>query len=469
MQQVRARLGRWVHGFLVLVVVLPSFLAAWPAPVAAATSLAPPDAAPTNLADTAPLPPGAMPGEPIAAYLKTIDLDGDQRMAVLSADPVNYLAANGEWLPIDPRFTPQVDGFAGLANALEFRTGVRQPVIDVTHGDLAARWTPQTLTLEQGDRQVVLAKPQPTTHAADGTLTDDGRAIRYANSWTLPTLTDEVRAGAGSVEHNVLFAAAPALDGLEPSPDAKLVLAATLTLPPGGQLIANGLVQTTAFTTTGALELRDYANTARLELPRARIFEQAAPDTGLYALYSVVPVDGRTWQVRMETPWSWWADPERQYPVVWDPLMQMLRALSVAQIASSNACDSYLNGAPDLTGVGRLLCQSGPKEFTYTAVRTLLRFNNITQLNLPPGAQIQGAILLAAPTDAHVNQIGSSIYNTCVNTQLHRVTGGWDPNTVNWGNQPGIDGNPYESSSTSNARRTDPPLCFYPHTYQYTG
>jgi hypothetical protein len=457
-----------MHGLLVLVVVLPSLLAAWPAPVVAAGSpLGAETPTATDAVAALPLAPGT--DEPLAAYLRTVDLDDDERMAVISAEPVNYLAANGEWLPIRPVFTPEIDGFANRTNALAIHTAARQPVVEVMHGDLAARWTPLALTLEQGDHMIALAEPQTPDRALDGVLSPDGATVRYTGSWSLPTLYDEVSAGAGAVEHNVVFSAAPNLDGQEPDPDAKLVLAAKLTLPPGAQLIADGVVQTAAFTTTSTLELRDYANTTRLELPPAHVFEQAAPGIGLFAVYHVVPVDARTWQVRMETPWSWWADPARRYPVVWDPLMQVLRALQVAQIASSNACDPYFGSAPHLTGIGRLLCPSGVNQFTFTSVRTLLRFSNVNQLNLPPGSELQGAILLAAPTDAVVNQVGGSIYNTCVNTQLHRVTGGWDHNSVNWGNQPSVDNAPYQSSSTSYAGRTDPPLCFYPVTYQYSG
>ncbi|HXF60728.1 MAG TPA: DNRLRE domain-containing protein [Caldilineaceae bacterium] len=411
---------------------------------------------------TSPAPvPSTSDPDLLPAFMQTVELDGGERAAVLSSDPVNYLDPDGEWRPIDPRFTQQVDGFDNLTNLMQIRTGARQALLDVSHGALQARWTPQALLLADETREAVLAKPAQSTNA---TLAADGRTVVYAGSWTLPELSDEVTAGPGEAEHNVLFAQLPTLPrsfaDQAPGVGARLVLRARLELPPGGQLWAEGVQQSGAFSTTGAIELRDHAGTTRLRLAPAVVFEQARPDQQITATYHVVPTDLRSWEVRMETPWSWWADADRRYPVVWDPLMQVLRALSVAQIYAHDGCAPYLLSAPDLTGVGRATCYLGPLRIE-SPVRTLLRFDQIGQINLPPGAQIQGAVLLVAPTDGYINITANGQYNPCVSTQLHRVTSSWDPNSVNWGNQPQVDPNPFRSSSTSYAGRTDPPLCFY--------
>src|SRR5690606_22935168 len=109
---------------------------------------------------TAPSPALSTSGsDPLRAYLQTVDLDDGERVAILSADPVNYLAPNGEWQPIEPRFIQQVDGFDNLTNVMQIHTGARQAMLDVSHGALQARWTPQALLLAGETREVVLAKP----------------------------------------------------------------------------------------------------------------------------------------------------------------------------------------------------------------------------------------------------------------------------------------------------------------------
>ncbi|MCC6168796.1 MAG: hypothetical protein IT329_16360 [Caldilineaceae bacterium] len=476
---------------LLVAVTLPANLPLWqPTPVQAAppasvdttgdpagqaaTALAPtaltPTAAGTPIhAAAAPVDaPASLAAQMLPAYLQTVDLGDGEHAALLSADPVQYRAADGLWLPIDPRFRAEVDGFANRTNLLQVATGARQAALYVTQDGWEARWTPQALLLAQPGQEVTLARPKPRRDAADGALADDGRSVAYADSWSVPGLHDEIVAGPGQAEHNLIFDAPPAVDRLTPAAGAALVLRGRLELPPGAQLYANGAVQTAAFTTTGTIDLRDAGGVTRLQMPPAHIYARTQPDQSLLAVYTVTPTDSLGWEVRMETPWAWWADPDRAYPVVWDPLMQVLRAISVAQVYQSGACAPTLNAAPWLAGVGRAPCFIGPVRVE-SPVRTLLRFDQIGQINLPPGAQIQGAVLLVTPTEGYINRRGNSEYAAALNTQLHRVTGAWDPNTVNWSNQPPVDGNPFRSNSTSYAGRTDPPLSYYPPSVRWGG
>ncbi len=371
-------------------------------------------------------PRGSSPVSDIGqAYMRTVELGNGERMAMLAAQPLNYLAADGEWRPIDPHFTPQVDGFANLTNLLQIRTGVRRPSVQVQLGDLSAAWMPQRLVLIDETGETAVAAPLPPGSSSAGVLSNQNRTVTYKNSWTQSGIDDEIVAGPGEVEHNVIFAHAPQLK--EAGKQDKLVMRALLSLPPGAQVVADGQVQTGAFTTTGTVELRDFAGSVRLRLPAARISERARPDQGFDAIYSFEPQDSRSWLVSMETPASWWTDPARQYPVIWDPIMQTLRALSVAQIYDNPACAAYLLSDPGLAGVGRAPCYNFFAKLGESRVRTLVRFDNITQLNLPLGAELQSAILLAAPSSAYVNYVGSSPWTTVLNTELHRVTGACGP------------------------------------------
>jgi hypothetical protein len=404
----------------------------------------------------------------LPAFMQTLDLGDGERAALISSDPVRYLTPNGEWQAIDPRFTQSLDGFSNLTNVMQVRTGARQAVLQVSHGTLDARWTPHALLLADGGREVVLAKPRPA-QAVAGELAPGGRSVHYAASWSIAGMDDEIVAGAGEAEHNVIFAQAPLIEGVTPGSEARLVLRATLELPPGGQLWVDGVQQTASFVTTGTIELRDHEGTTTLNLAPALIFEKDQPDQSLVATYHVTPTDARAWQVSMETPLAWWVDPARQYPVVWDPLMQVLRALETAQIYSNPACANFvLNDLPGTTGLGRATCDIGGARH-YSPVRTLLRFTKMGELNLPPGAQIQGGILLVAPYYGYINYTSYGQFDPCVNAQLHRVTAPWAPNSVNWGNQPAVDPNPFVSNSTSYSGRTDPPICYSSFSSRHSG
>lgn len=484
----RRSIARLLHVLFVLVIVAaPDLPVLFPAPVAAATvdsaakesidpgsaiveSSGEPDAASSIEASDAKVLSAAQKSasDLWPAYLNTVDLGGGERAAVISSEPVRYLSPDGEWMPIDPRFTPEIDGFSNMTNLMTVHAGARQAVLEVNHGALAARWTPQALLLTQDNHEVILAKPRPA-QGVEGILAADGRTVHYADSWTMVGMADEVVAGAGEAEHSVLFAQAPSLNGETAQPNSQLVMRARLELPPGGQLWVGGVQQAAAFTTTGVIELRDHEGTTQLNLSPATIFEQARPQQSLIAIYHVIPIDVRSWEVRMETPLAWWLDPARQYPVVWDPMMQVLRALEVAQIFSNPACTDYVqNIRPGTTGVGRATCDLFGFRH-YSPVRTLLRFTKMESFNLPPGAEIQGGILLVAPTDGYINYTSLGQFDPCVNTQLHRVTGPWNPAAVNWGNQPPVDPSPFRSSSTSYAGRTDPPLCFSTYSSGPTG
>ena len=419
---------------------------------------------PIEATNTTPATPAKSGDDWLSAFTERVDLGNGEAGALISADPLRYLAADGEWKAIDPRFTQAVDGFANLTNVMTVQTGARQAVLQVHHRGLDARWTPHALLLADGTREVVLAKPRPT-QGVEGVLSADGRTVRYAGSWTMLGMDDEVVSGAGEAEHNVLFAQPPALNGEMPSADARLVLVARLELPPGAQLWAEGVQQNSAFTTTRTIEMRDHEGATSLNLTPALVFEQNRPDQRSVATYQVTPINLRAWEIRMETPLAWWVAPERQYPVVWDPMMQVLRALDVAQVYQNPLCDAFLNERPYAVGVGRATCFNAG-QLHYGPVRTLLRFNQVDQLNLPPQAQLLGGILLVTPYDGYINYTSFGEFHPCVSTRLHPITQAWTPATVNWGNQPAI-GAAFNSSSTSYAGRNDPPLCFRPEPYSF--
>ncbi len=253
-------------------------------------------------------------------------------------------------------------------------------------------WTPQSLALRRSDATLPLATPR----AAAGTLHDSGARIAYAASWTLPELSDELIVGPGSVEHNLVFAARPQLpEGVAATEPLTLELSALLTLPPGMALAADGAVQTGAFVTDGGLELRDAAGQPQLAIAPAAIFERDRQSQRTGARYRVEPRDAVSWLVTMETPWSWWAEAGRQYPVVWDPKLAVVGPLTVKQVAQTpGGAGCGFDGIT--TGVG-FKPECGD-------VRTLVKFNNLGRGLFPREFAIDRASLVVAASGGVFNK-----------------------------------------------------------------
>jgi len=120
-----------------------------------------------------------------------------------------------------------------------------------------------------------------------------------------------------------------------------LALTALLHLLPGQGVYASGIQQQLAFTTERSLEIRNATGQTVLVLPPATAYEQANPRQAVSAHYRLAPQADGQWQVGIETPWSWWADPARTYPIVLDPWMQVLQPADWANI---------VNGSTNVTG-----------------------------------------------------------------------------------------------------------------------
>ncbi len=147
--------------------------------------------------------------------------------------------------------------------------------------------------------------------------------------------------------------------------------------------------------------------------------------------YRLTPQKEGDWQVAVDTPWSWWADPARAYPVVLDPTMHMLQATDAVKVYSGSTCawgplpsgDSEVN----CIAVGRRPeCDNGQGIH-----RSLIRFNNLP--TLPPGYTIEKAQLLVTPIRGYYTPIGDYTFSASANIEVRRVTTSWDPGTVDWG------------------------------------
>jgi hypothetical protein len=387
-------------------------------------------------------PPTGLPTAPTkrldSAYVRQVDLGDGQYQALVSTTPINYQADDGSWQPIDPRFAAIPGGFLNRTNSLVIGAAGRQATLRLGLGESVVGWEAQALVLTTADGQeTVLARTLDTAQALSGTLGADGLTIRYAGSWSLPTLSEEVTAGPGQVEQRLVLSEQPSAQEGE-----WLTLQALLHLLPGSQVYANGQVQETAFVTAGAVEIRDAQGGTPLVLVLPRALEQARPDAGVAGRYRLTPLTEGLWQVAVDTPWSWWTDPQRVYPLVLDPHMQIKRPTEVAEVYSEWLC--AWDPTPGDYNVPAVSVGCRPE--CPGAFRTLLRFGNLP--TLPPGYQVEKAELLVAPVRGYYPPIPGSgmTWWATVETDVHRVLGAWDPSTVYWTNYPPVDPNPLDEA-----------------------
>jgi hypothetical protein len=331
-------------------------------------------------------------------------LGSGKHEAFVSPTPINYQDSDGTWKPIDPRFDVAPGGFISRRNSLVIGAAQQQAVLRLANGSNTIGWVPQALLAAMtGGEETTLASPLRAEQSTLGALTPNGRTIRYSHSWSLSDLSEEVTAGAGRVEQSLIIAQRPALTatplakGVNKS-EGVLSLRSTLYLMPGAQVYANGAVQKASFATDGALEIRDAKGQMGFMLPPARAFEQSNPHNGVAARYHLKPKADGQWQVDVDTPWSWWADTARTYPVVLDPAVQVLQPTADATIAIHE------------TSAGSGVTAPNADVYQFTVVGTFVGagvrgrqqgYVKFPLPSLPPGAQAIDAKLVAVPDNTN--------------------------------------------------------------------
>ena len=317
--------------------------------------------------------------------------NGEQTL-FLSQTPLNYRSDNGDWRPIETEFAPVAGGYANDTNVLRIRARADQVVVAGEVANEQLVWQPDTLAAwgagdvgGQGATQTVLAQSTAGTRS----LVQDN-VIRYAGGWSLPQMSDEIVAGAGQLEHNVLFAAAPITN----TNATTVTLSARLRMPTGLRLYVDGQAQSEAFTTEGVVALGDRAGNMRLTLSPARVFEKRNPEHSIVAVYQFVPDGAGSWRVSMSTPASWWLDSKRSYPVLWDPAFTVVGNLQLKEVrdpAFSNSgllCHVY--DAAKAFGVGT--------NGTCGERRLVVKFTGLAASQFPPNFTITRAQLVMAPS-----------------------------------------------------------------------
>ena len=348
-----------------------------------------------------PLPP-ALVGKTEMPGLRTLDsvtFDmGDGTFAVLQdAEPLHYRDEDGAWQRIDPTFVAESKGWTNYTNALHTALSTAHSAARITAEGLGVVWEPQTLQATAADgTSAPLATLRPPDLAQPGIPGDDGRSVRFPQSWSLAGLQDQWQAGAGRVEYTLQLPQLPAPKGGNPLgagslPPTTLDLRVQVRLLAGTQLYVGGQPATLPLTTRGPLAFVA-ANGNTVELMPPTTYEQAARTVATDAVYTLTPTgQADVIELAVQTPWAWLAAPARRFPVIIDPLFQVRAAtqIATARYNPNQGCtfvDIQRGAATNWLGRTEGHCN-----------RLLVRFGIPV---LPTGATITKAWLLAAPTQA---------------------------------------------------------------------
>jgi hypothetical protein len=308
---------------------------------------------------------------------------------VLSAEAIHYQDSQGKWQVTNPSFQRQGDSFIVANNAIRSRVGLQAAWISASFGETAFFWEAQTLLARShGGNSTNLAKTLETP-LANAVLTPDKRTVSYSHGWSESSLVEEIISAPDSLEHRMIFNHAPAYPGKADS----LELLTLLELQPGASLWLDGNPAGKQPAHARSMEVRAADGLSALSFEPVVAFEQKRPDVSVKGEYSVRPgAKPGEWIVALSTPWNWWSAPQRNYPVVLDPTMKVLKSTGYAD----GMAWVRSTGAQDYTLGGIRLGAHLPDWNTET--RGYVQFNSLPAILTNAPVKVKKATLLVEPT-----------------------------------------------------------------------
>lgn len=341
----------------------------------------------------------------------TFDLGQGRLARVQDTLPLHYQDHTGQWQRINPAFQAVAGRWVNSTNSVRTALDPTSSGATINAAGIALRWQPQALELVSaaGARYTVMRATQPAKVQSN----PSGTALRYQAGWThapiaLPLFnlgTDEHieeqwQSRPGSTEYTLRLTKLPSVRWWQATP-AALELRVQLELQPGTTLKVDDqpvdLARHTSLTTRGPLVFAD-ANGQELLLQPPVTYEQNNRGNAIQVEYSItsLPMSATArhsaLELRVRTPWSWLAAPDRQFPVIIDPLFQMRRPYLAAEAVYKPSSPGAPYTFTDLHYVSDSLYLG---RNTANAYRAALRFDLPL---LPPGTQIDRAWLYVVPS-----------------------------------------------------------------------
>ncbi len=262
------------------------------------------------------------------AYSRHFDLGNGRFLALASPTPLNYLDDQGTWQPIQAAFQTTESGYAVRENSLQsFLQQDRTTLSLESHGTLFV-WQSKALAA-RGEKTVTVATPLPPERTSPPETDVSNTTLTYAQAWSLAGMTEQFRSGPGTLQQELILDAPPtAVSGAD-----WFELRVLLATPPDTKFLADGQLQAGEFVTAGPIELRTPDGTLLLELAPPVAYEQAQPDVSIAGRYHLIP-QALGVELRIQTPYAWWTAPDRRYPAVFNPTMQVIQDLEGATIST---------------------------------------------------------------------------------------------------------------------------------------
>ncbi len=352
----------------------------------------------------------------------TFDLGNGQFARFQETIPLHYQDRAGTWQRINPAYQRQAGRWVNNTNTVRTALDRQSSAATINAAGIAIRWQPQALELvsASGASHTVVRPAEAAT--ATPNATND--AVRYQAGWTaspidLPwlnlgvadTIDDQWQSRPGSAEYTMRLTELPAIRWWQARPEF-LDLHVQIDLQPGTTLKIDGspvdFANDTPLATRNPLIFVD-ANGEELLLQPPVTYEQHNRHNAVQAEYIITPVRNsqfvtrNAFELRVRTPWPWLAAPERQFPVIIDPVFQMRAPYLAAEAIYNPDNRAY-------TGLAYTSSEIWLGRTEGRTTRAALRFDLPV---MPQGTQINKAWLYAVPSDFQF-----------VNRELQKVVNG---------------------------------------------
>ncbi len=376
---------------------------------------------PVRPAPSYPLPSELAGKREIAALRSSngavFDLGAGNYAQLQDMQPLHYQDKDGTWQVIAPTFAAVDKGWANSTNTVRTSLAASAAYAEVGTADVGIAWEPRGIEVsDPGGKTQPVAGLLPAGEAQHGTLSADGRTVRYTASWT-GGIQDQWQIDRGRAEYSLRLPELPQIAPGARGEDATLDLHVRLHLNSGTQILVDGQPAALPLTTAKTVEFQG-TNGETLQLLPPYAFEQINFANGTGGEYTIASADAGTGalDLRLRIPWHWLAAPERQYPVILDPRFQM-RSSTEAATARYNPLtlqfqDVVLGGASNLLGRS--------KDY---ANRMLVRFD--MPFIPAPLPVISKAWLLAAPSAVDRDARYAAAGNVTVHTVNNSMGQDW--------------------------------------------
>ena len=253
--------------------------------------------------------------------------------ASVSTTATHYADALGNWQPIDPAFRAIEDGYLVEHNSIQTHVHRDDAQIAAIANDTVINWQATAIGFETANAHFVpISRRKVATELPQ--RRDLNQQLLFGDHWRNPIVSELIVSEAGSIEQSLRLEKRPSTI----NDPYYLVMQGELQLLPGSTLWSNGQLQQETFHTDGAVTIYSPENQPTFIFDPILAYEEQHKEIQINGSYHFTPTaDPNRWLVAVKTPWSWWEDEQRTYPVILDPRIRVLTGGSSEQSLSMHS------------------------------------------------------------------------------------------------------------------------------------